>query len=86
MKKVDKTLDKFLLKAIGKKNASKINNEALFLEDLGLNSMLLISFFTNVIDELNISIIEFSDQELVDIKSVNDLKIILYSKIEQQRL
>ncbi|MDH4471681.1 MAG: hypothetical protein QE487_03685 [Fluviicola sp.] len=80
MKTVDKILQKHLITAIGKKNAHKIADNALFLEDLGMNSMLLISFFTNVIDELKVSIIEFSDTELTEIRSVLDLKTALYSK------
>ncbi len=81
MKAVDKILQKQLITTIGKKNAHKITDNALFVEDLGMNSMLLISFFTSVIDELKISIIEFSDSELTEIRSVLDLKTILYSKL-----
>ena len=80
MKTVDKILQKHLINSIGKKNTHKITDNALFLEDLGMSSMLLISFFTNVIDDLKISIIEFSDTELTEIKSVLDLKTALYSK------
>jgi hypothetical protein len=42
----------------------------------------MVSTFSNIRRELNISIIEFSNDELLGIKTVSDLKVLFRSKLE----
>jgi len=51
----------------------EVAENKLLKEDLGLPSIKLIMILTNLTSQLNISIIDFSDYELLRLKSVGDL-------------
>jgi|LakMenEpi03Aug12_release.lakeMendotaPanAssembly.Ray.scaffolds.fasta_scaffold785814_2 hypothetical protein len=80
MKKIDKVVDKHVKSATI--NDRIVSDEALLREDLSIDSLKMVSTFSNIIRELNISIIEFSNDELLGIKTVSDLKVLFRSKLE----
>lgn len=82
MNKVDKVVHKYLVQVVNKNEISKIQDSSLLREDLFIDSLNLVSLFSNSINELNISITEFGDAELTNINSVNDLKSLFQSKIK----
>lgn len=51
----------------------EVSENKLLKEDLGLPSIKLIMILTNLTSQLNISIMDFSDYELLRLKSVGDL-------------
>jgi acyl carrier protein len=60
----------------------KINLEHLLKEDLGLSSMNLVFLITEITNKLDLSILDFSDDELLNLKSVSDLVILLSAKMK----
>jgi len=59
-----------------------INLEHLLKEDLGLSSMNLVFLITEITNKLDLSILDFSDDELLNLKSVSDLVILLSAKMK----
>lgn len=55
--------------------------QALLKEDLGLDSMHLVRVITKLTMKLKMSIVDFSDQELAYVKTVNDLIELFRRKI-----
>ena len=56
--------------------------EALLREDLGFDSMHLVRVITKLTAKLQVSILEFSDQELARVKTVEDLTAMFRNKIQ----
>ncbi len=82
LSKVDKVLNKYLLKAVNKDIVSRINDTALLREDLSLDSLRLVSILSSACNDLGINVIDISDEELEGINSVGDFKRVLKSKFE----
>lgn len=57
-----------------------IKPEMKLKEDLGLPSMKLIFFLTSITQKLNISIMDFADHELLNVKSVQEIYELLLNK------
>jgi acyl carrier protein len=82
MTKVDKVVHKYLVQAVNKNDVAHINDGALLREDLAIDSLRMISLFSNAISDLDISITSFEDTELMSISSVSDLKGLFLSKLK----
>ncbi len=80
--KVTKVVDKYLHKAVKKELAAHIQDSSILREDLSLDSIRLITFFSSAISDLNIEITEFTDNDLVNINTVGDVKTLLSSKVK----
>lgn len=52
-------------------------------EDLGFPSIKMIMFFTEVTSKVNISIMDFTDYELINLETVNDINELLIEKIKK---
>jgi acyl carrier protein len=81
MSKSDKIVNKYLQQAVSKKDVKTFTDDALLKEDLSLDSLGLVSLFSNVINDLKISITDFEDTELMNVNSVSDLKNLFRSKV-----
>ncbi len=79
--KVDKVVKKHLLKNVKKNLIINITDTAYLREDLSLDSLRLVSLFSSSINDLKISITDFSDTELLNISTVGDLKLLLTIKV-----
>lgn len=82
MEKTEKVILKHLRKAVKKEKLNQLTDTSLFKEDLSLDSLKMVSLFSSIINDLNISITEFNDTELFNIQSVGDLKNIFQEKLE----
>lgn len=83
-KSIDSLVDKEIKKAMPRSNRKYYNDAALLKEDLSLDSLNMVAMFTGILDKLDIDIDSFEDEELVEIKSVSDLKQALESKLALQ--
>ena len=83
-KSIDSLVDKEIKKAMPRSNRKYYNDAALLKEDLSLDSLNMVARFTGILDKLDIDIDSFEDEELVEIKSVSDLKQALESKLALQ--
>ncbi|WP_430412290.1 acyl carrier protein [Kordia sp.] len=61
----------------------KITADSRLKEDLGFPSIKMIMFFTAVTKKLNISIMDFTDYELINIETVNDVTVLLTQKLQK---
>jgi len=61
----------------------EISRESLLREDLGLPSIKLVFFITSITRSLNISILDFYDYELLNLKSVEDVYCLLNKKLSE---
>ncbi|WP_217606641.1 hypothetical protein [Chitinophaga sp. GbtcB8] len=53
-------------------------------ENLAIPSIKLVAFLTTVTDQLGISIMDFSDYELLRLKTVQDITDLLTSKVQDR--
>ena len=83
-KSIDSLVDKEIKKAMPRSRRKYYNDAALLKEDLSLDSLNMVAMFTGILDKLDIDIDSFEDEELVEIKSVSDLKQALESKLALQ--
>lgn len=68
---------------MAKTKVKSIDEGMLLKENLGLASLDLVSLITNLSKALNISILEFSDADLINLKSVKDLVNLFKNKLPQ---
>ena len=77
---VEKVVTQQLNNLVSESRKKLIRDQALLKEDLALDSLRLITLFTNSIQVLNIDISAFEDSELFNIHTVEGLKRTLRSK------
>jgi acyl carrier protein len=82
MKNVEKVVISHLNFIVNNGRKRHIRDEASLKEDLALDSMKQVSLFTGIIQQLCIDIGSFDDNELFHIKTVGDLKRVLFSKVK----
>lgn len=82
MSKLEKKIFKNV-SLMAKTKVKSIDEEMLLKENLGLASLDLVSLITNLSKALNISILEFSDADLINLKSVKDLVYLFKSKLTE---
>jgi acyl carrier protein len=61
----------------------EITPDSRLKEDLGFPSIKMIMFFTDVTTKMNISIMDFTDYELINIQTVNDVNELLTQKLQK---
>lgn len=83
MKKAAKLIDKIIAKFLTNQEIKKYDDSSLLIEDLGFDSLKLVSLFSELSDELKIDILSMSDTDLFNVKSVIDLKK-LFIQFENQ--
>jgi acyl carrier protein len=73
------------LRKVKKLKVKTIQPEHLLVEDLGLDSMNMVSVFTNISEELELDLLEFDDLDLANLQSVGQL-VALFNKQQQKSL
>ena len=67
------------LKKVKKLKVKTIQPDHVLVEDLGLDSMNMVSVFTNISEELELDLLEFDDLDLANLKTVEQL-VALFNK------
>lgn len=73
MSKIEKVVHKNIKKLSESDKTKNIRNEMRLKEDLGLGSMTLVALFTNLTDAFKMDLLQFDDEDLVGIHSVQDI-------------
>lgn len=82
MKDVEKIVHKQIRQlASDNKRDLVIDNEMLLNEDLGLGSMTQVALFTNLTDLFKVDILQFTDEDLVNLKRVQDVIRLFEKKV-----
>jgi acyl carrier protein len=82
MKPIRETIYRHLRASKKSSKTTPVRDADLLKEDLGLDSMRLVSLFTGLGDELELDILEFSDLDLTDLRTVGQL-VALFEKQTQ---
>ena len=79
-------ISKIVIKEISSQldsNSIVVTENKLFKEDLGLPSIKMIMILTNLSLQLDFSIMDFADYEIIRLKSVGDLINLLKTKVNK---
>lgn len=82
MENVEKIVINNLKNVVKKERWHALQDSSRFKEDLSIDSLKMVSVFSNIMRDLKMSIIDFDDAELFQIHTVGELKNLFKRSLE----